>query len=102
MPARCPPYRSSPPSARPWEHSGCGRRHDADVIGASDEVIDIGPQAGEGGGELVFQGSFAKLARQSRKSLTAKFMHGFDETVHRSAERGAPTKWLKIFGAEEK
>jgi len=75
--------------------------HDTDVMRASDEVIDIGPEAGEGGGELVFQGSFAKLARQSQKSLTAKFMHGFDETVQRSAERGAPTKWLKILGAEE-
>ena len=36
--------------------------HDADMISAADEVVDIGPGAGENGGRVVFQGSVpAKL-----------------------------------------
>ena len=75
--------------------------HDTDVMRAADEVIDIGPNAGEGGGKLVFQGSFAKLAKESRKSLTARFMNGFDDSVHKSVERGISEKWVKILGAAE-
>ena len=62
--------------------------HDTDVMRAADEVIDIGPAAGEGGGDLVFQGSFAKLARQSRKSLTARFLPGFDDALYMPNGRG--------------
>ena len=68
---------------------------------AADEVIDIGPAAGEGGGDLVFQGSFAKLARQSRKSLTARFLPGFDDALYMPNGRGDASKWLKISGAVE-
>ena len=75
--------------------------HDTDVMRAADEVIDIGPAAGEGGGDLVFQGSFAKLARQSRKSLTARFLPGFDDALYMSNRRGEASKWLKISGAVE-
>ncbi|WP_353114628.1 excinuclease ABC subunit UvrA [Microbacterium sp.] len=37
--------------------------HDPTVMAAADEVIEIGPAAGEGGGRLVFQGGFAELRR---------------------------------------
>lgn len=35
--------------------------HDRDVIAHADEIIDVGPLAGQHGGEVVFQGSFQKL-----------------------------------------
>jgi len=37
--------------------------HDPDVIKAADYVVDVGPQAGRAGGEIVYEGSFAGLLR---------------------------------------
>ncbi len=45
--------------------------HDPDFIVAADEIIEVGPGAGEIGGEIVFQGTPAELTRQS---LTATAM----------------------------
>lgn len=47
--------------------------HNIDVIKASDYVIELGPGAGENGGEIVFCGSPAALAQHS-KSITARYM----------------------------
>ena len=47
--------------------------HDEEIIKASDEIIDIGPDAGEYGGELIFQGTFEEL-KNSADSYTAKYL----------------------------
>lgn len=47
--------------------------HDEEIIKASDEIIDIGPNAGEYGGELIFQGTFEEL-KNSNESYTAKYL----------------------------
>jgi excinuclease ABC subunit A len=47
--------------------------HNLDVIADADHIIDIGPEAGENGGEIVVQGTPEKVAR-SRKSRTAPFL----------------------------
>ncbi len=49
--------------------------HDENIIKASDEIIDIGPGAGEYGGELIFQGTFDEL-ESDKNSLTAKYLTG--------------------------
>jgi len=46
--------------------------HDPDVIKVADHVVDLGPQAGARGGELVFEGSYAGLLKAD--TLTGKFM----------------------------
>ncbi len=48
--------------------------HDEDIIRAADEIIDIGPEAGRHGGEVVFQGDFNAL--QKGQSLTTKYLTG--------------------------
>ena len=48
--------------------------HDEDVIKAADVVIDIGPQAGVKGGEVVFQGNYADM--QNVNTLTAQYLRG--------------------------
>ncbi len=48
--------------------------HDEDIIRAADEIIDIGPEAGRLGGEVVFQGDVQQL--QSGESLTTKYLTG--------------------------
>jgi len=46
--------------------------HDPDVIKIADHIIDIGPNAGSKGGEIVYQGSFEGL--QKSNTLTGKFL----------------------------
>ncbi|MEE9255685.1 MAG: excinuclease ABC subunit UvrA, partial [bacterium] len=47
--------------------------HDRDIISEADYVVDLGPGAGERGGEVVFSGAFEDLAA-CEESVTAKFM----------------------------
>ena len=49
--------------------------HDRDMIRAADWLIDLGPGAGENGGNLVFQGTLADLAG-TPASLTGKYLNG--------------------------
>ncbi len=46
--------------------------HDPDVIKVADYIFDVGPHAGTKGGEIVFEGSFAKLMKAD--TLTGKFI----------------------------
>jgi len=58
--------------------------HNMDVVKVADWVIDMGPEGGRGGGELVFAGTPEGLA-QSKKSRTAKFIEmelNFSNKVH--------------------
>jgi len=54
-------------------HSVLVIEHNTDVIKRADWVIDLGPEAGDGGGTLVFAGLPADLAK-SKTSKTAKFI----------------------------
>ncbi len=47
--------------------------HDEDIIRSADDIIDIGPEAGRLGGEVVFSGSYDELMSKS-DSLTAKYL----------------------------
>ncbi len=47
--------------------------HNLDVIKTADYIIDIGPEGGEGGGQIVAQGTPEKVA-ESKKSYTAKYL----------------------------
>jgi excinuclease ABC subunit A len=48
--------------------------HHPDVVLAADWVIDLGPEGGDGGGEVLYQGPPAGLAREAARSHTAKFL----------------------------
>jgi excinuclease ABC subunit A len=54
-------------------HSILVIEHNTDVISSSDWVIDLGPEAGDGGGDLVFAGTPNEL-RKEPKSFTGKFL----------------------------
>jgi excinuclease ABC subunit A len=49
--------------------------HDADMIKASDHIVDIGPGAGTEGGEIVFQGTPEQIVRDEH-SLTGRYLSG--------------------------
>ncbi|MGI0013010.1 MAG: ATP-binding cassette domain-containing protein, partial [Nitrososphaera sp.] len=68
--------------------------HDPDVIKAADHVIDVGPQAGIHGGEIVYEGSYANLLRAN--TLTGKHMQ---KTVPLKDSFRAPTGKLPVRNA---
>ena len=49
--------------------------HEEEIIRAADYIIDIGPEAGENGGEVVYSGKFSDLC-SAEKSLTADYICG--------------------------
>jgi excinuclease ABC subunit A len=49
--------------------------HDEDTMRAADQIIDIGPRAGYGGGEIVYSGDFEGLLH-AENSLTADYLTG--------------------------
>lgn len=50
--------------------------HDKDIMEASDEIIDIGPKAGDHGGEIVLKGNLTKLLQGDAQSLTLDYFRG--------------------------
>ncbi len=72
--------------------------HDEDIIKAADQIIDIGPEAGVHGGELVFQGPFSEL--QNSSTLTAQYMSG-KMKIPIPNTRNPWNKFILIEGAEE-
>jgi excinuclease ABC subunit A len=50
--------------------------HDPDVMRAADHIVDLGPGAGERGGEIIYEGSYADLLRDGARSLTGRYLRG--------------------------
>jgi excinuclease ABC subunit A len=72
--------------------------HDSEMMDAADVIVDMGPRAGEFGGEVVAQGTFAEI--MSRKdSLTGRYLSGEAGIPVPSKRRTAKTNSLVIRGA---
>jgi len=74
--------------------------HDAEVMRAADHIVDLGPGAGENGGRVVFEGSYANIVRDGNASLTSKYLRG-EMRVTRPASRRRvnPKRMLRFIGA---
>ncbi len=75
--------------------------HDPQVMVAADRIIDMGPGAGEKGGQIVFDGTPQELRKST--SLTGQYLSG-KKSVAASLKQTPPnkkTKWLEILGATE-
>ena len=73
--------------------------HDEDTMLAADQVIDIGPGAGEHGGELVAQGTAQEIMKVER-SITGAYLSGKIK-IPVPETRAVPTGWIKVVGAAE-
>ncbi len=73
--------------------------HEEEVIRAADRVIDIGPRAGVNGGEVVFNGTLAQLAK-AKGSLTADYLAGRKRVEMPKSHRGW-SSFVEIKGARE-
>ena len=73
--------------------------HDEDTMLEADYIVDIGPGAGEHGGEVVAQGN-AKEIMKNKSSVTGAYLSG-KIRIPVPAERAKPSGWLKVTGAQE-
>ena len=72
--------------------------HDEDIMKAADEVIDIGPEAGTHGGEIVAQGTLSDILLSS--SLTASYLNG-TMLIKVPKERRTSKNHIQILGCRE-
>ncbi len=73
--------------------------HDHDAILAADHVIDIGPGAGEHGGQIIAEGTPAEVLANP-KSLTGQYLSGKKKIVYNTIRTVPdPKRWLKMTAA---
>ena len=73
--------------------------HDEDTMRAADCIVDIGPGAGEHGGEVVAVGTAEELMA-NEKSITGAYLSGRLKIPVPEVRR-KPTGWLKVIGAQQ-
>jgi excinuclease ABC subunit A len=72
--------------------------HDEDIMKAADRIIDIGPEAGTHGGELVAEGTFEEILKSN--SLTAQYLNGKLE-IEVPKKRRSSKNFIEVIGARE-
>ena len=73
--------------------------HDEDTMRAADYIVDIGPGAGEHGGQVVAAGT-ANQIMKCKESITGAYLSGRIK-IPVPSERRKPSNWLTIRGARE-
>src|SRR5690606_20096792 len=72
--------------------------HDEDIMKAADEIIDIGPEAGTHGGNLVAYGTYEEILKAN--SLTAKYLNN-SMRIEVPEKRRTSKQYIKVLGARE-
>ena len=72
--------------------------HDKDMICNADYIIDVGPDAGVHGGEIVAEGSFNQILKG--KNITSDFLNGKEEIGVPISRRKGNGKFLELFSAK--
>ncbi len=73
--------------------------HDEDTMREADFIVDVGPLAGEHGGEIVATGTVEDIIKEKR-SITGQYLSGKKKIAVPDVRR-KPSGWLKIQGASE-
>jgi excinuclease ABC subunit A len=74
--------------------------HDPDVMRAADHIVDLGPGAGEHGGNIVFEGPFSLLVASGNGSLTSRYLRGDLRVSSPGARRAVdPRRMIRFSGA---
>ena len=74
--------------------------HDEDTMKVADHIVDIGPGAGEHGGNIVHSGTYKQLLK-NRQSLTGQYLSGKKSIAVPSARRPGNGNAVRVVGAEE-
>ncbi len=73
--------------------------HDADIMKEADWIVDMGPGAGEEGGELIFSGTLPQMMKSNTK--TAQYMSGKLTVTDKKKKREGNGKKISVKGAKE-
>ena len=73
--------------------------HDEDIMEASDYIIDIGPNAGKHGGEIMFAGTYAEICKDPH-SQTGAYLSGRKQVLVEKKNR-TPSGYIEVLGARE-
>ena len=71
--------------------------HDRDTMQAADELIELGPEAGENGGRILYAGSYDDVLKTDGQ--TAKYLRGEATGIVRKEARRKPSGWFTVKGA---
>lgn len=74
--------------------------HDEDIMRNADNIVDVGPEAGTGGGSIVYSGSADDIGKATSQSHTARFLNG-EDVITIPAKRRRWNKYLEIKGARQ-
>ncbi|MEM9520912.1 MAG: excinuclease ABC subunit UvrA [Actinomycetota bacterium] len=74
--------------------------HDEDTMKVADHIVDIGPGAGEHGGNIVHSGTYKQLLK-NRQSLTGQYLSGKKSIAVPSVRRAGNGNAMRVVGAEE-
>jgi excinuclease ABC subunit A len=74
--------------------------HDADMMLASDHIVDMGPGAGDQGGEIIFQGTPEEILND-KDSLTGRFLSGKETIAQPQMRRSIAGRHILLEGATE-
>ena len=74
--------------------------HDEETIRESDWIVDIGPGAGEHGGEVVYSGPVKGITKV-KDSLTGQYLAGKKSIPVPSTRRSPGAQWIEVVGARE-
>ena len=69
--------------------------HDKEIMEKSDYIIDIGPNAGKNGGEIIFQGTFSEMLKKN--TVTYQYLNG-TKTISVPKKRRSSSKKIKLTG----
>jgi excinuclease ABC subunit A len=72
--------------------------HEEEIIRSADHIVDIGPYAGDHGGELVYSGDIKRLVKEG-KTLTAEYLNGI-RSIEVSKVRRQPINKIEVKKAE--
>lgn len=74
--------------------------HDPEIMKEADHIIDMGPHAGAGGGEVVFEGSYEEL-KERGDTLTGKYLRNELTIESNRGRRKTTSKNIEIIGPRE-
>lgn len=74
--------------------------HDSDVMRSADHIVDLGPGAGELGGKVIYEGSYAAMMANGTNSLTSRYLRGELKASRIQTRRAVnPKRVIKFYGA---
>ncbi len=74
--------------------------HDEEIMRAADHIIDVGPDAGTGGGRIVYQGPAGRIGEASAESYTARYLSG-ELNIGTPRRRRRWKDYIEVVGARE-